>query len=512
MRNFYLLCLFSLFLATQGAAWAQAPPRGADPAASAAVGAAKGAAEPDSYEELKKSEFFSFFNLSEVKRVPADNGDLQIALKTGGFREFIDIQLTVDKNDWAREAVLFIDRSWIGDAKRLSPFAKDLAKSFISAMTASRDRKQAKLFTDAIWNLKGTEDHVISLRQEAESSGPLPPDVSKALDVYAGTQRRLRAPMLATDLILENVTADGRDRLRITVRRLSRSTPADSSPAAAGGDARAAAGDGSDLAGALRMSSLVFGNRAMAIVNKELKAPKDDEVKAKLVVSPDEILMSLQLALLFHDSETVQLLIHDGTSGHSVLAMGRSQVVDPIEYLETWPRGSFLERGNNQGGVAAAPSAERKFWLVKADELRRVLYAILLDLDYLKQIAAFCSLVSQDEAGMVAEYRKRADKEPQNYPTAEGRLDRLGQVFRTHGIKPRALGTFKLNLELHPQSAGAALRLADLYAEQGNAALAGMHYQKALALVGQDAGLKDPDKQRLKDAAAQGLSRVRGGR
>ena len=58
----------------------------------------------------------------------------------------------------------------------------------------------------------------------------------------------------------------------------------------------------------------------------------------------------------------------------------------------------------------------------------------------------------------------------------------------------------------------AALRLADLYAEQGNAALAGMHYQKALALVGQDAGLKDPDKQRLKDAAAQGLSRVRGGR
>lgn len=507
MRIFYLLCLFGLFLVPPSAAWAQSPPRGPAKAASAA-------AEPDSYEELKKSEFFSFFNLSEVKRVPAESGDLQIELKTGGFREFIDMKLTVDKQDWAREAVLLIDRSWIGDAKRLSPFAKDLAKSFISALTASRDRKQAKLFTDAIWNLKGTEDRVVSLRQDAESSGPLPPDVSKALDVYVGTQRRLRAPMLATDLILENVTADGRDRLRITVRRLSRSTAADSPPAAAatGGEARAAAGDGSDLAGALRMSSLVFGNRAMAIVNKELKAPRDDEVKAKLVVSPDEILMSLQLALLFHENETVQLLIHDGTSGHSVLAMGRSQVVDPVEYLETWPQGSFLERSNNQGGVAAVPSSERKFWLVKAEELRRVLYAILLDLEYLKQIAAFCSLVSQDEAGTVAEYRKRAEKDPQNYSTAEGRLDRLGQVFRAHGMKLRALVTLKLNLELHPQSAGAALRLAEVYAEQGNAALAGAHYQKALALVEKDAGLKEPDKQRLKEAAAQGLSRVRGGR
>ncbi|HRI55065.1 MAG TPA: tetratricopeptide repeat protein, partial [Pseudomonadota bacterium] len=443
--------------------------------------------------------------------VAADTGDTQVWLKTGGFREFIDLQLTVEKTSRVREAVLLIDRSWIGDKVHLSPFAKDLAKSYIGALVAEPDRKQARLFTEALWNLSGSGDRVLR-RQPEEGPAELPPDVKRALEVYTGAERRLRAPMLATDLIFENVSADGKDRLKLTVRRLPRKPASpDAAPAASQGSG-ADSSPGTDLAGIIRTNSALFGKPYLAIINKELKAAKDDQLKAKLVVMPDEVLMTLQLALIFQDAQTIMVSVHDGNSGHEVLAVSRAQDIDPIEYIEPWPRGSFLERANNQGGAAAVPAEQHKHFLVKADELRKVLYAIVLELDYLKKIAEFCMLVTQDEASALAEYRKRMEQDPQNYPATEGRLDRLGQVFLAHAMAPRALKTFKINRELHPRSARAVGRLAALYESQGEVSLASQHYQKALELVGADPGLPEPERQRLREAASSALVRLRGGR
>lgn len=483
----------------------------AGPAAAAPPGAGPAAAEPDSYEELKKSEFFSFFNISEVKRVPADSGDTQVWLKTGGFREFIDLQLTVEKTSRVREAVLFIDRSWIGDKVHLSPFAKDLAKSYISALVAESDKKQAKLFTEALWNLSGSGDRILR-RQQEEGPAELPPDVKRALEVYTGGERRLRAPMLATDLIFENVTADGKDRLKLTVRRLPKKPASPDAAAATSQGAGATTSPGLDLAGIIRTNSALFGKPYLAIINKELKSAKDDQLKAKLVVMPDEVLMTLQLALIFQGAQTIMVSVHDGNSGHEILAVSRAQDIDPIEYIEPWPSGSFLERANNQGGAAAVPAEQRKHFLVKADELRKVLYAIVLELDYLKKIAEFCMLVTKDEASALAEYKTRMEQDAQSYSADEGRLDRLGQVFLAHAMAPRALKTFKINRELHPRSARAAGRLAALYESQGEVSLASQHYQKALELVGADPGLAEPERQQLRAAASGALARLRGGR
>lgn len=527
MKNIFLFSLYALCLigspdpaqaksrasapaAPAPAAAAPAPAAPAGPAAAAQPGPGSAAAEPESYEELKKSEFFSFFNISEVKRVPAENGDTQVWLKTGGFREFIDLQLTIEKTSRVREAVLLIDRSWIGDKVHLSPFAKDLAKSYIGALVAESDKKQAKFFTEALWNLSGSGDRVLR-RQQEEGPAELPPDVKRALAVYTGAERRLRAPMLATDLIFENVTADGKDRLKLTIRRLPKKpTSPDAAPAASQGGATAS--PGTDLAGIIRTNNALFDKPHLAIINKELKAAKDDQLKAKLVVMPDEVLMTLQLALIFQDAQTILVSVHDGNSGHEVLAVSRAQDIDPIEYIEPWPRGSFLERANNQGGAAAVPAEQQKHFLIKADELRKVLYAIVLELDYLKKIAEFCMLVTKDETSALAEYKKRMEQEPQNYPATEGRLDRLGQVFLAHAMAPRALKTFKINSELHPRSARAVGRLAALYESQGEVTLASQHYQKALELVGADPGLAEPERQRLREAASGALARLRGGR
>lgn len=470
-------------------------------------------AAPGGYEELKKSEFFSFFNLSETKRVPAANGDTQVWLKTGGFQQFIDIQITVDKAQQVRDAVLQMDRSWVGDKTRLSPFAKDIAKSFIAALVSDVDKKQAKFFIDGIWNLRGSSDRVISLREEEGSASPLPPDVKKALEVYSGSERRSKVPMQATDLLLENVSTDGRDRLHITIRRLPGKPGASAAAAEAPKETPAAKEDaqnqGADPAATLRLNMALTGKPYLAIINKELKSPKDDLLKAKMVVGPEDILMTLQLAINFQENQATQFHVHDGSTGHALVAFRNGPSIDTLVYLDPWPQGSFLEKGNNQAGVAAVPAPEKRYWVVKTEELKKVLYAIYLELDYLKQIAEFCTLVSQDEAQALSEYRKRMEQDAKSYSDSEARLDRLGQVFLAQGMLPRALVTFKINKELHPQSAAAHLRIGTAYEAKKDAAQAAVYYQKAVELLEKDASLQESDKQTVKESATQGLSRVR---
>ncbi|MHA1283193.1 MAG: hypothetical protein ACTSQP_11870 [Promethearchaeota archaeon] len=137
------------------------------------------------YEQLKKTDFFNFFNLSEIDR-KIENDFLLISLKPGGFQEFIDIQLKLYKNDII-EAKLSLDRSWIGDSNSINPFAKDIAKSFIGALFPDKIDEEFKIsLVQAIWNTKGSEDLVICLDKAIKNWESSDPDIERYLKTFRG--------------------------------------------------------------------------------------------------------------------------------------------------------------------------------------------------------------------------------------------------------------------------------------------------------------------------------------
>ena len=77
--------------------------------------------------ELLKSDYNKFFNLEEKSREKAGENS-KIHYKTGGFQEFVDIYISIDKSEKIIGAELKVKREWMKGANL--GFAKDVIKSF----------------------------------------------------------------------------------------------------------------------------------------------------------------------------------------------------------------------------------------------------------------------------------------------------------------------------------------------------------------------------------------------
>jgi hypothetical protein len=170
------------------------------------------------YGDLRRSELFTFFRLSEQSRSePSDAGIVTISLKPGGFQEFIDMQVQIDRTSLVREASLLMDRKWVGDIANVNPFAKDITKTFLSVFVPAEDADFVKDIVHTIWNLKGTQDKVYYLTQPSEEEESYDPQVLKAQRVYLGEDERLEMVMPSSELVIENNRRDSKERLRLTI-------------------------------------------------------------------------------------------------------------------------------------------------------------------------------------------------------------------------------------------------------------------------------------------------------
>jgi hypothetical protein len=170
-----------------------------------------------SYEELKKTELFSFFNFTESGRKPMAGGMQEIHLKPGGFQEFIDVRMKVDSTQKVHQGVLYLDRDWIGGPMTISPFGKDLAKSFIAAVTPPADRMKADNIVSTIWNLQGSGDRTAALQPRTPNDLVPEPPIEKLEHVYLGIEDKFEMKLEKSQITIENVTDVGRRRLRISI-------------------------------------------------------------------------------------------------------------------------------------------------------------------------------------------------------------------------------------------------------------------------------------------------------
>jgi len=169
---------------------------------------------------LKKSEFFSFFNLTEVETSsPLSPPPTLKKVKPGGFQEHIDIEFYVNEHDELEEAILLLDREWIGDDKSINSFGKDIAKSFIEVVTPSEEKKkennQVKLLTHYLFNLKGSRDIIIPLDKLLQDFEESDPKVKAVLDVYRNLNRSVEFSLEFSKFFFENIVQNGKPRLLI---------------------------------------------------------------------------------------------------------------------------------------------------------------------------------------------------------------------------------------------------------------------------------------------------------
>jgi hypothetical protein len=170
-----------------------------------------------SYEDLRKTDLFEFFNFSESGRRRV-SGDMQeIHLKPGGFQEFIDIKMMIDRSQTVHESILYLDRDWIGSPMTVSPFGKDLAKSFIAAITPEADREKADRVISTIWNLQGSGDRVIAVQAQDSKDLAEESPIEKLANVYLGVEEKFELNLKESSIKIENVVDVGRYRLKITV-------------------------------------------------------------------------------------------------------------------------------------------------------------------------------------------------------------------------------------------------------------------------------------------------------
>ena len=170
-----------------------------------------------SYDELRNTELFSFFSFSETGRRPMADGMQLIHLKPGGFQEFIDVTMKIDRSQKVHSGVLYLDREWIGSPMTVSPFGKDLAKSFIAAVTPPADRKEADNIVSTIWNIEGTSDKVVSIQSEISKEKEAKLPIEELQQVYLGIEEKYEMKLQKSCIKVENVTDVGRKRLKISI-------------------------------------------------------------------------------------------------------------------------------------------------------------------------------------------------------------------------------------------------------------------------------------------------------
>jgi hypothetical protein len=103
--------------------------------------------------EMLKGTYNQFFNLEEKSRETTEE-EIKIHYNTGGFQEYVDIYITIDKNEKIIATELQVNRDWMKGINL--GFAKDVIKSFIAEFAL--DKKHSKPLVDKIWHFGSDEE------------------------------------------------------------------------------------------------------------------------------------------------------------------------------------------------------------------------------------------------------------------------------------------------------------------------------------------------------------------
>lgn len=169
------------------------------------------------YEELRETDLFSFFHFTEVGRRRTPEGFVEVMLKPGGFQEFIDVSVLIDRSTMVHKGILLLDRDWVGGPRTINPFGRDLAKSFVEAVTDPVDKERASGIVTTLWRITGSDDIIVRIRDDDRTEPQVTEFLENLVNVYLGAAQEFSKTLKSTRVSIQNVMDVSRKRLRIEV-------------------------------------------------------------------------------------------------------------------------------------------------------------------------------------------------------------------------------------------------------------------------------------------------------
>lgn len=133
------------------------------------------------YDELKNSDFWSFFNITETGSLLQSNNDTLITLRPGGSYYETELMIILNQKMRLVKGELNVKRSWIvGPPYGLNPFGLDIIRSFIVALIPPPDQGKILDLIEMFDKIEN-RDYTKGLLLEGPNT-----IMSKALHTYLG--------------------------------------------------------------------------------------------------------------------------------------------------------------------------------------------------------------------------------------------------------------------------------------------------------------------------------------
>lgn len=151
--------------------------------------------------EFTASEFSRFFHIQQVNVEQLDRGEQLVRYMTGSYQDKIFMTVRLDPAYRITDAVIRVDRDWLGELGKFNPLGSDVVKSFIGAVTPNASAAAVQPLVRAIWS-----------KTQPETSG-----FGELQQTYNGTLPHASLDLPTGKLRLENLKANSGIVLKVTM-------------------------------------------------------------------------------------------------------------------------------------------------------------------------------------------------------------------------------------------------------------------------------------------------------
>lgn len=162
-----------------------------------------------SLEDIQKTDFFIWFQLTETSRSQEKRGDTLVNFKPAGekFHDLVTVSLSIDSRQQIFAIGLLLARSFIDDPQD-GVFARDIAKSLLRAAPPDPDRPTLSQLADEI-----EFSHSFQLIVGPAYQPPAPPSTpSLGFQTYLGRRKSYEQAISESKLKLEQISGDAEER------------------------------------------------------------------------------------------------------------------------------------------------------------------------------------------------------------------------------------------------------------------------------------------------------------
>lgn len=405
----------------------------------------------------------------------------RVWMKTGGHQGALDLHLVLDSRRNIVAATLVLARSWMGDEHHLNPFATDIAGSFIAAVAPETDADAALAFRDALNELRGSADEVVTFARPSDALKTIP----RAVDLqraFLGNPSEFTFAMSGCRLQLHSTDA---------TREITLSTGIQ--PTIIYGNIDSP--NGATISEQADLIGMLSGATPTVLVNSKYAAL--EPMFAKALFTPDELVANIVIAETVSEFPISDVTVFDGRVAHSITVVGVSADGTEIVYRDSWPTGSFLQEGNNEAGLKARPATDTPgAWLVPSIALPTVIYAVLFMPPTWDDVTAVINLLAQPDEAVRAQLKVHAQNPTDRRSSGQAWLSIAG-AFAIEKRLDEQVAALRVATALEPNSARIAVSLCDaMHVANDEGTIATCH--SALALINKEPGLSAPARAALK--------------